>query len=49
MACKDCVIDFNTPPPESLQKNKNVGLVIAGVAGELSNRGQEVQILKAHL
>ncbi|ODM90761.1 hypothetical protein Ocin01_15925 [Orchesella cincta] len=33
MACKDCTIDFNTPPPKSLQDSRNVGLVIAGVAG----------------
>lgn len=33
MACKDCTIDFNTPAPKSLQNNKSLGLVIAGIAG----------------
>jgi len=31
--CKDCVIDFNTPPPKSLEDNRNLGLVIAGIIG----------------
>lgn len=31
--CKDCVVDFNTPPPEGLAKNRNLGLVVAGVIG----------------
>lgn len=32
-ACKDCVVDFNTPPPPGLAQNRSLGLIVAGVIG----------------